>query len=48
VVVLAKNGESSLHFDACLEIKADGKWEIHHESGPAEPADHADLRDLSC
>jgi putative ATP-binding cassette transporter len=48
VVVLAKNGESSLRFDACLEIKADGKWEIIHETGSAEPADHADLRDLSC
>ena len=31
VVILAKNGEARLHYDSCLEIKADGKWEVHHE-----------------
>ena len=31
VVVLAKNGESRLHYDSSLEIKADGRWEVHHE-----------------
>ena len=28
VVVLAKNGESDLHFDACLEIACDGRWAV--------------------
>ena len=45
VVILAKNGESRLRFDAILEIKADGAWEVHLES----PLDaHGDLQDLSC
>jgi vitamin B12/bleomycin/antimicrobial peptide transport system ATP-binding/permease protein len=48
VVILAKNGESGLHYDACLEIKSDGHWEILRESGTDEPGGHADLRDLSC
>jgi putative ATP-binding cassette transporter len=48
VVVLAKNGETDLHYDSCLEIKADGKWEIHRESGSAAQSEHADLRALSC
>lgn len=48
VVVLAKNGEARLHYDSCLEIKADGKWDVHHESISDAQADHADLRDLSC
>jgi putative ATP-binding cassette transporter len=47
-VVLAKDGESSLHYDACLEIKADGRWEIIREPGSDEPGGHGDLRDLSC
>ena len=47
VVVLAKNGEARLHYDSCLEIKADGKWEVHHDPSP-DIAGHADLRDLSC
>jgi putative ATP-binding cassette transporter len=45
VVILSKNGESRLRYDACLQIKADGKWEVHREN-PAEP--NADLHDLSC
>lgn len=45
VVILSKNGESRLRYDAILEIKADGAWEIHRES----PVDiHGDLQDLSC
>jgi len=48
VVILAKNGESRLHYDSSLEIKADGKWEVHHESAADLHGDHADLRDLSC
>jgi putative ATP-binding cassette transporter len=48
VVVLAKNGESTLHYDACLEIKDDGRWEVLREPGSDEPGGHADLRDLSC
>lgn len=48
VVILSKNGEARLRYDSCLEIKHDGKWEVHHESSSEHHADHADLRDLSC
>ncbi len=48
VVVLAKNGETGLHFDSCLEIKAGGKWELRWEPGSAASGGHDDLRDLSC
>jgi putative ATP-binding cassette transporter len=44
-VILAKNGESRLHYDSTLEIKSDGNWEIHRESNPNQSDD---LRDLSC
>ena len=45
VVILAKNGESRLRYDAILEIKADGAWEVHQES----PVDaNGDLQDLTC
>ena len=44
-VILSKNGESRLRYDAVLEIKADGVWEVRHEA----PADsHTELHDLSC
>ncbi len=44
-VILSKNGESRLRYDAVLEIKADGVWEVRHEA----PADsHKELHDLSC
>ena len=44
-VILSKNGESRLRYDAVLEIKADGAWEVRHEA----PADaHQELHDLSC
>jgi ABC-type uncharacterized transport system fused permease/ATPase subunit len=45
VVVLSKNGESRLQYDACLEILPDGKWEIHHG---VHPDAKAELGDLSC
>ncbi len=48
VVILAKNGEARLHYDSCLEIKADGKWEVHHESNSQASVEYAELRDLSC
>ncbi len=45
VVILAKNGESRLRYDAVLEIKADGGWEVRHQT----PVDaDGDLQDLSC
>jgi len=45
VVILAKNGESRLRYDAVLEIKAAGAWEIRHEI----PMDaNNELNDLSC
>jgi putative ATP-binding cassette transporter len=31
VVILSKNGESRLRYDAVLEIKADGAWTVRHE-----------------
>ena len=44
-VILSKNGESRLRYDAVLEFKADGAWEVRHEA----PADaHKELHDLSC
>jgi len=48
VVVLAKNGESRLRYDSCLEIKPDGKWEVRHDPGLEPHEEHSDLRDLSC
>ena len=48
VVILSKNGEARLHYDSCLEIKADGKWEVHHELPGDAQGGHEDLRDLSC
>ncbi len=45
VVILAKNGESRLRYDAILELKEAGTWEVRHET----PVDaHGDLHDLSC
>jgi len=48
VVVLAKNGEARLRYDSCLEIKSDGKWDVHHETTSEAHSGNADLRDLSC
>jgi putative ATP-binding cassette transporter len=45
VVVLAKNGESNLRYDAILEIQADGTWQVRHETSAD---DHGDLHDLNC
>ena len=45
VVILSKNGESRLRFDAVLEIKADGAWEVRHA---AAMDDNGELNDLSC
>ena len=44
-VVLSKNGESRLRFDAVLEIKAEGVWELRREL-PVEGK--PELYDLSC
>ncbi|KAB2641175.1 MAG: ABC transporter ATP-binding protein/permease [Verrucomicrobia bacterium] len=38
VVVLAKNGESDLRFDACLELSCDGRWSVTSQP-TAEQAD---------
>lgn len=48
VVVLARNGEARLRYDSCLEIKPNGKWSLHHETGTDMSEGHADLHDLSC
>jgi putative ATP-binding cassette transporter len=45
VVILSKNGESRLRYDAVLEIKAEGAWEVRREL-PAEGK--SDLQDLHC
>lgn len=45
VMVLSKNGEARLHYDSHLEIKADGSWNLHHESLMDA---QGDLHDLSC
>ena len=45
VVVLSKNGEATLSFDAILEFKAEGAWEVRHTA----PVDlNQELGDLSC
>ena len=45
VVILSKNGESRLRYDAVLEIKAEGAWEVRRElSVEGKP----ELHDLSC
>jgi len=46
VVILAKNGESRLHYDSTLEIKADGQWDVHHDAPASDK--HDDLDDLTC
>lgn len=45
VVILSKNGESRLRYDAVLEIKAEGTWEIRRELVADTPVE---LHDLSC
>jgi ketosteroid isomerase-like protein len=45
VVILSKNGESRLRYDAVLEIKADGAWKVRHELVADTPIE---LHDLSC
>ncbi|MEY4569008.1 MAG: hypothetical protein RLZZ398_447 [Verrucomicrobiota bacterium] len=44
-VILSKNGESRLRYDAILEIKADGLWEVRHE---VPGGGRQELHDLSC
>jgi putative ATP-binding cassette transporter len=44
-VILSKNGESRLSYDAVLEIKEDGAWELRHE---VPGGDQQELHDLSC
>ena len=45
VVILSKNGESRLHYDAILEIKEEGTWEVRRQQSAENKAD---LLDLSC
>lgn len=45
VVILAKNGESRLRYDAILEIKPDGAWDVRHET---QLDFDGELRDLTC
>ena len=45
VVILSKNGESRLRYDAVLELKEAGTWEVRHET----PVDaNGELHDLTC
>ncbi len=48
VVIFSKNGDSLLHFDACLTIQAEGKWEIIEDLKGKVGYELPDLRDLSC
>lgn len=48
VVILAKNGDMGVDYDACLEIREEGKWEILPGSSARAMANHSALRDLSC
>jgi putative ATP-binding cassette transporter len=45
VVILSKNGESRLRYDAILEIKAEGTWEVRRQQSPENKPE---LQDLSC
>ena len=45
VVILSKNGESRLHYDGHLDIKADGSWQVLHED---VKENKNELNDLSC
>jgi putative ATP-binding cassette transporter len=45
VVILSKNGESRLRYDAVLEIKAEGAWEVRRE---LPVGGKSELHDLSC
>jgi len=45
VVVLSKNGESRLRYDATMEIKVNGQWDVRYEQVLDEDKE---LRDLSC
>ena len=44
-VILSKNGESRLHYDGHLDIKADGSWQVLHED---VKENQSELNDLSC
>jgi vitamin B12/bleomycin/antimicrobial peptide transport system ATP-binding/permease protein len=44
-VVFAKNGESHLRYDAILELKPDGSWELRRELARM---DDSELLDLNC
>ncbi len=44
-VVLAKNGESQLRYDGCLDIRADGEWTIRQN---APVSNEETLADLMC
>jgi putative ATP-binding cassette transporter len=46
VVILSKNGEARLQYDSHLEIMADGKWAIYHETTADAKQDGPS--DLSC
>ena len=48
VVILAKNGETLLHFDNGLQIGADAKWKVHEIQNGQASRDLLELRDLSC
>lgn len=45
VVILSKNGESRLRYDAVLEIKEEGNWEVRQE---LRAESKNELHDLSC
>ncbi|MGL5017237.1 MAG: ATP-binding cassette domain-containing protein, partial [Luteolibacter sp.] len=45
VVILSKNGESRLRYDAVLEFTGEGRWEVRRELAAEN---RSDLQDLSC
>jgi putative ATP-binding cassette transporter len=45
VVILSKNGESRLRYDAILEFKEEGRWEVRRDFAAENKVD---LQDLSC
>ncbi len=47
-VLFSQSAEPQRGFDAILDIKADGKWELLKHSAGAQHRDDAELKDLSC
>lgn len=48
VVLFSQSAEPQPGFDAILDLKAEGKWELRKHSAGAQHRDDPELKDLSC